>query len=757
MRKLLALYAIIIVNLFFLPLMQGQKKTLESYNIAWTTPGMNSQGSMPLGNGDIGVNVWVEGNGDLVYYLSKTDSWGENGQLLKLGKIRISLTPNPFKKDSFLQELKLEQGEILVNYGQTKITLWVDANHPTVQVDIDSRNPGNAQVTFESWRKTHRPMKGKESGSVWGLGEAPFDKSCVGVIFQEPDSIVSGTRNQIIWYHHNSYSHWKDNLKLESLGEYAGSNNDPLLNRTFGALIEADGFINKSDTVLISKNSSNHFQINIYPLTRTGSSESWKKDVAASEKNIYGIPSKTRKNEHYRWWQQFWNRNYIFISSKDPVIQKQAESVTQGYILQRFINACGGRGNSPIKFNGTIFTVDTYNRNDAFKGLNADYRQWGGSYWWQNTRLPYWTMLVSGDFEMMKPLFNMYLCGLPLRKSATKKYYGHDGAFFPETMNFWGTYANGDYGCDRKGLADGFTTNPYIRYYWQGGLELSLMMLDYYSFTQSDSFAKDTIVPFVSEILTFFDKHWNRGSDSKILFSPAASLETFHTAVNPLPEIVGIRKVSEKMLKLPPYLLTDTQRQQWEKLILDLPDVPVRVVNNDTVLAPAAEFSDKRNIENPELYAVFPYRTYCIGKPDIEIARRTFAIRTHKENIGWQQNPVQAAYLGLTAEAKQMVVERFSDWDKNFRFPGFWGPNYDWTPDQDHANIGILALQRMLIQYDDDLIYMFPAWPKEWDVHFKVNAPDNTTIEGIYENGNVIKMKTSPEKRNIILPFKNAD
>ena len=34
--------------------------------------------------------------------------------------------------------------------------------------------------------------------------------------------------------------------------------------------------------------------------------------------------------------------------------------VTRGYILQRFVTASAGRGNSPIKFNGSIFTVDAY-------------------------------------------------------------------------------------------------------------------------------------------------------------------------------------------------------------------------------------------------------------------------------------------------------------------------------------------------------------------------------------------------------------
>src|SRR6195952_4438361 len=71
--------------------------SLNKYNVSWNTPGPGSAQSMPLGNGDIGLNVWVEKNGDLVFYISKTDAWGgepenqkdpwmkQGGILMKLG------------------------------------------------------------------------------------------------------------------------------------------------------------------------------------------------------------------------------------------------------------------------------------------------------------------------------------------------------------------------------------------------------------------------------------------------------------------------------------------------------------------------------------------------------------------------------------------------------------------------------------------------------------------------------------------------
>ncbi|SMO69586.1 DUF5703 domain-containing protein [Solitalea koreensis] len=741
---------ILTVFLFILAITQvlAQSKTLKDYNIQWTTPGVNSQGSMPIGNGDLGANVWVENNGDLVFYVSKTDAWSEIGRLLKLGKVRFSITPSPFKEQRFLQELDVQNGEIRISYGDTKIKFWVDAHHPVIQTDIQSNKPVQVQVTYESWRKERRQITGEESRSFWGVGENQHTKDCDNVIFQEPDIIVSNNTNKIVAYHHNAYSIFGKNLSIQALDEFSKSSSDPLLNLNYGLLIDAKGLINRSDTVLISQQPSTHFQINVFPLTKKGSIEEWQKELLTKANAMKAISVSKREVAHKAWWKEYWNKSYIFISAKNTKDSVEAENVTRAYILQRFINACGGRGNSPIKFNGSLFTVDTYNRNGSYKALDADFRLWGGCYWWQNTRLPYWSMLVSGDFDLLKPLFKMYMDNLSLRIAATKKYYGHDGAFYPETMNFWGTYADGDYGCNRDSLKDGYVKNPYIRYYWQNGLELSLIMADYYSFTKSSAFAKDTLVPFVSQILSFYDQHWKRGCDGKILFDPAMSLETFHTAVNPLPEIVGIKTVAEKMLQLPVPFTSKEQREQWTKLIQDLPSVPLRIQGKDTLLAPAQEYSNKANSENPELYAVFPYRAYGVGKPGLDMALRTFAARTHKENGGWQQNSIQAAYLGLAEDAKKMIIESFSRRDNYFLFPAFWGPNYDWTPDQDHGCVAMIALQRMLLQYDNDEATLLPAWPREWNVRFKLAGPGKKVYEGEYENGKLLQLKNIKKLSN---------
>src|SRR5438874_1571949 len=84
---------------------------LDNCNIIWNSQSRNSGESMPCGGGDIGLNVWVE-NGELFFYMAKSGTFDENNALLKLGRVRIKLLPNPFEGTSFQQQLILKNGYI---------------------------------------------------------------------------------------------------------------------------------------------------------------------------------------------------------------------------------------------------------------------------------------------------------------------------------------------------------------------------------------------------------------------------------------------------------------------------------------------------------------------------------------------------------------------------------------------------------------------------------------------------------------------
>jgi alpha-L-fucosidase 2 len=113
----------------------------DSYDVIWDSPSANHHGSMPLGNGDIALNAWMTREGDLHFYIAKTDAWDDNARLLKVGKVRLHFEPNPVLPDGpFRQELNLSEGCLEIPAG-CKIRLWVDANHPVIEVTVESARP----------------------------------------------------------------------------------------------------------------------------------------------------------------------------------------------------------------------------------------------------------------------------------------------------------------------------------------------------------------------------------------------------------------------------------------------------------------------------------------------------------------------------------------------------------------------------------------------------------------------------------------
>jgi hypothetical protein len=944
-------------------------KALDEYNVIWNSPSNNSSGSMPIGNGDIGLNVWVEENGDLLFYIGKTDSWSENARLLKLGRIRIKLSPNPFIKGlSFRQELKLRHGEIEISAGSKEspinIRLWVDALEPVIRIEAEGKEKFEIQASLEVWRTTKRKLKFSPASyphkqeiafsDPYNRAFGDGSKSGIDTIVY-PDVILNEKNDRIIWYHHNVESAWRKTMNLQGLSELASNNTDPLLHRTFGGIIKGEEMGKVDATTLKSIVPRNKQLISIYPLTKHPvMPDQWVGELEQIIDRIEARPINKARLAHRNWWSDFWDRSWIDISGPKetkPIIQNQlplrigADSegenrfngkiarvriwsdvlspdrlklisdqgrdavsektpailadwrfngtndnvfnsqvgpcfvarsvgsvtsnkdglelngsgyleithdsrldltkgftleswiylkkpaadgvsiinkfqnnnaqgymlgisptnslmtiagdstlrsiwgesilpvgrwvhiastynpidaqlrfyingdgvaarhgsvnsptvVSQGYALQRFINACGGRGAYPIKFNGSIFTVDNSSANESY---NADYRRWGGAYWFQNTRLIYWAMLRAGDYDLMQPFFQMYRNILPTAKARTPVYCGHEGAFFPETMYFWGTYSNPDYGWNRKVHPIGYVTNSYVRNYLSGGLELVTMMLDYYEGTQDEEFFKSTLLPIAESVATFYDLHWDRDENHKIRFAPASSLETWHEVVNPFPEIAGLKFVLNRLLKLPTEFTSQQQRVTWERMLTELPELPAKIENGKKYLLPAQIYADTVvNRENPALYGVFPYRLFGLGKPELEVVMETWRRRTFKNSGGWAQDSIQAAYLGLAKTAAQYTAGNFASWHARSRFPAFWGPNADFVPDQDHGSVAMIALQRMLMQAEGKKILLFPAWPKEWDVQFKLHAPYNTTVEGIYRDGKLVELEVTPKSR----------
>ena len=728
---------------------------LDQYNVVWDSPSRDAHGSMPLGNGDVGINAWVEEDGDLVFYISKTDAWDENARLCKIGRVRVTFDPPLKPKDGFRQELKLKDGCIEIRCqrseiggqkaeGGSQIRMWVDADQPVVRMEAESAAPVSCRAEVELWRLRERPLMPQEDYG-YGDGSSPQAKSYKLTVL--PDAVVTSSAPQVVWYHRNTRSLYPVCLEVQKLEALKGKFTDPLLNLTFGASLSGVAMVKDGALALKSAKPFKRHQLAIAVLAeQSATSDAWLKKLERVEQAALKPGFEKSRLATVAWWQAFWNRSWVFVDEKDSAAKADSPSVlTQGYVLQRFMSAGSGRGGSPIKFNGSIFCVEKVpGGSPVTEEGDPDWRNWGGSYWFQNTRLSYWPMLAEGDFDMLAPWFRMYLTALPLSKARMQAYYKFEGAAsFQETMNFWGMPNNRDWGWGHGGPEPG---NVCIHRYWSGGMELIAFMLDLYDFKQDQPFVKETLVPLADPIIAFFDQYWQkRDANGKIIFDPAQSLEAMPWTINPMPEVAGLSLILPRLLALPQTLTTEAQRTRWTRMLKELPPLPMAEVKGVKLLRPSAQ-SGVEASENPELYAVFPYRLFGVGKPDLELALATYDKRFSRNNFGWCQDSIQAAYLGLGDEAGQQVVARAKRINGGHRFPAMW-VGFDSIPDQDHGVNILTTVQTMLLQAEGKKLYVLPAWPKNWDVSFKLHAPYNTTVEGVYKAGKLEQLKVTPEAR----------
>jgi hypothetical protein len=274
------------------------------------------------------------------------------------------------------------------------------------------------------------------------------------------------------------------------------------------------------------------------------------------------------------------------------------------------------------------------------------------------------------------------------------------------------------------------------------------MMFDYYDHTADKEFLADELLPIADEFLLWWDKHWKRDANGKLYMYPSYACESFWNCTNPTPDVAGLMWNMDRLLELSDNEIGTERRARWTAFRKEIPDIPITEIDGKQAIAQAqGKLPKATNSENPNLYAIFPFRIYGVGKDGLEMARRTFDHRRIKSHLGWRQDETQAAFLGLTDTAADYLTKRATTKHAASRFPAFWGPNFDWIPDQDHGGNLLMGLQTMILQADDGKIRLLPAWPKNWNLDFKLHAPQNTTVRGTVRNGTLVDIKVTPESR----------
>jgi hypothetical protein len=744
----------------------AQNSEVENYNIEWACQSKNSSESMPCGGGDMGLNVWVENN-DIMLYISKSGAFDENNGFMKLGRIRVKLSPNPFEGGEFNQKLLLDEGYIRITGKKDQLTvsvdIWVDVYNPVIHVDVKVSKPVVSEAIYENWRYDNYVLKPGESFAnslKWG----PVKK----VVIQKDD--IGFNHNGILFYHRNLDSTVFDlTVRQQGMNGVKSKMFNPLKNLVFGGFMQGDNMIPSGNTEgtyvdtkfrgwkLKSKTAQVLHRIKIFTqIASTHTIDEWK-DSLQKWVIVAGKDKKETRNRTIEWWKAYWNRSFIFIQPGNDDVSSLKWQVGRNYQLFRYMLGCNAYGEYPTKFNGGLFTVDPV-FTDTSKHFTPDYRNWcGGVMTAQNQRLVYFPLLKSGDFDMLKSQFNFYMRSLRNAELRSEVYWGHKGACFTEQIENFGLPNSAEYGWNRPEWSDmGVEYNAWLEYEWDTVLEFCLMMLEKERYTGEDI---NEYVPFIKSCLTFFNEHYqylarHRGSkafdsEGHLILYPGSGAETYKMTYNSTSTIAALKIILTRLLELPQNYLSADDRKEWTLMLNRIPPINFREFDGHRVISPAKLWERINNTEPTQLYPVFPWGIYGVGKPDLEVAVNTWKYDTlalkFRSHVGWKQDNIWAARLGLTDEASRLAILKLKDSGR--RFPAFWGPGFDWVPDHNWGGSGMIGLQEMLLQVDGNKIYLFPAWPKDWDVHFKLHAPYNTTVEGILKNGKLEVLIVTPKGR----------
>lgn len=637
---------------------------------------------MPVGSGDLSAMVRFDGaDGRLHLHLSKTD-WFAKGQdmfggasVISPGHVAIALPGlDPKSITGFNQQMDLARGAVTIRFATPAGAVAYDVfglmnSNALVVSLVDSRtNRSGCEAEFVMWRAamsieaTNGRVRAREVRKNGNPGDLFHDLG-IGV-------------------------------EMAFAGPTAGA---------AGRILKTTNQTGRYDLLIAANTTYDGAPENATATAMNG----W---LALTDRDVL-------RREQMQWWQRFWEQSYLDLRGKD------GEYLTRLWYVTLFSYACVGYGPYPPKFNGGPGLVD------------ADHRAWGYGYWWQNTREIIWPMGTANHLEFARrslDFFDRYYEAAHREAKGA----GRLGAWFlewnaPERSNAAASahsttpFREGMLEHPRDGGLDNREPG-YQGHIFSAAPELVQQLADYVAFSGNREFAQQVLAPWLKEVTLFYLDSLRRGDDRLYHLYPANAIETWWKVKDPATDLAGMRwcfqsvlchggsfgyepefldVVRDRLAKLAP-LPTGLWKlkQVGDKKVFDTID------HSQDIYSPAAEVLDYKaieNMENPEMYPVFPFNLAGMSSPADILQRwsNTFHARLHPNWAGWAPDSIQAARLGLpdTVDVIMDHAKRHQKWPY-----GGWNSVADPLPGSrlgvcdapyfDSAGVNATAIEEVLLQ-----------------------------------------------------------
>jgi hypothetical protein len=728
---------------------RDNRNLVSSADLVYRVPVANAYDGQPIGNGRMGTLVWTT-PGTVHFQINRGDVFavGRNHQGHQAwplgpkdghidycggcGKVSVDLGGDAFKAaEHFEQRLSLHDAEISIRGEGVTVRCFISAVSDVLVMEIDDRRsqPLPVNLSISMWREPE--VKTGDHIARWEKTE----RNGVTILAQQ----------------------------FEEKEHYCAS-----------ALAGKVSATSKGKTtVLIS--------------STAGWSRTEKPQLSAGQ-----ILDETARHsyeelrqEHVKWWTEFWSRTFVQITGPDE----------RGRLLQRirhlhlYYMASTSRGKLPAKWNGSMFITD------------GDKRYWGSQYWVWTVETLYFPLLAADAIDLMEPYFNMYAQQLPECKKAARQRWGAVGAFYPETTPFAGpvilpeengrefqdvylgrkplnelskaTHDLCQFDSSLRTMAEPEAKGPVGRFSWishlvSSGSELAIQFWWRYRYTGDVEWLRDKGYPILRETAEFFRSLAKKGNDGKYHIHGTNVHEMFWGVNDGIMDLAAIRGTFPLAIRAAEILNIDADlRAGWRGFLDNLAPYPMGSEPESKALVDSAladdvwsaghlgEVNARKHLEDCWLAPVFPFEDWTLETKNPEIDRMIYKIidlapRLKTILAGEPSNtadriPIIIARAGL-GEKLPVVLEKFwSTFDHlaNFMSSFEGGVPENQAQSVEHLGVMTTALQDGLLQSlsprpgEPEIIRVFPACPKEWEVSFRLLARGGFLVSSAIKEGKI--------------------
>jgi alpha-L-fucosidase 2 len=400
---------------------------------------------------------------------------------------------------------------------------------------------------------------------------------------------------------------------------------------------------------------------------------------------------------------------------------------------------------------------------------NGDYRPpWSSLYGInENLEMNYWQALPGNMQESMMAFYDYFDAHMDDFRYNAKQLWGCRGIYIPPFMS------------PESGILR--ITAPHVINWTDAAGWLASFYYDYYLFTGDEDFLINRAVPFMKEVVLFYEDYMVKDENGKNMLLPAQSPEnqpkdkvifdpatgrskSIKVQINSTIAVAVSKEVFTNLIVSCEKLgIEKNDVKRWKKLLADMPEYKI---NDDGALCEWLHPDFKDNYEHrhqSHIYPLFPgqeiteesnIELYNACKVAIE-KRLTIGLQSQ---TGWSLAHMANVYarLGDGAKAKEALNilsrcclgQNFFTYHNDWRamgatLPFFWGRT---APFQMDANFGIAAaVIEMLCGSSAHMVRILPALPEEWKTgEFK----DMLTRAGVRTS---VKWDMGKKEINIIL------